>query len=202
MLSQSSVVLSDVSLAVAPKDFISIVGPSGSGKSTLLGILGTLDAATMGEVLIDGTSTAGLSAAALAKLRASTLGFVFQSFCLLPRLSSLEQLLVPALYGPLGMAAYRKRAMECLEAVGLAAFASYAPHQLSGGQKQRVAIARALMNNPRVILADEPTGALDQKSGAEIVALLSRLNEQGITILIVTHDELVASQTKTPDPHV
>lgn len=186
-------VLHGVSLSIAKGDFVAITGASGSGKSTLLSLLGTLDAPTSGDVFINGQRTGALAANALASFRNSHIGFVFQQFHLLPRTAAADQVMLPALYGRnVNTGAAHLAARERLKDVGLAGYERHLPSQLSGGQQQRVAIARALMNNPSLILADEPTGALDQASGHQIMALLQHLNEAGLTIVIVTHDASIA----------
>ena len=189
--------LSGVTLRIEHGELVAIVGPSGSGKSTLLGLIGTLDAPTSGELFIDGVPTRALDARQLARLRGSSIGFVFQNFHLLPRATALEQVLLPAQYGHRGgRGELGRRAREKLDFVGLADRAGHLPSQLSGGQQQRVAIARALMNEPSIVLADEPTGALDQATGREIIDLLVRLNASGVTVVIVTHDPAVAARAR------
>jgi putative ABC transport system ATP-binding protein len=190
---KTSQVLGDVNLTVQEGEFVAIVGPSGSGKTTLLSLLGTLDVPTAGEVLFEGKSTSRLAPDRLAALRNASIGFVFQHFHLLPRTSAIDQVLLPARYAPGGLnRRARAEAERRLDEVGLADYACHTPNQLSGGQQQRVAIARALMNAPKVILADEPTGALDQASGRSILDLLCLLNAKGLTVIIVTHDQAVA----------
>lgn len=189
--------LAGVSLRIERGEFVAIVGPSGSGKSTLLGLMGTLDSPSSGELFIDGVATHALNARALASLRGSRIGFVFQHFHLLPRASALEQVLLAAQYGSRGSTRrLEHKAREKLDIVGLGNRAGHLPSQLSGGQQQRVAIARALMNDPQIILADEPTGALDQATGCEIMDLLAKLNSAGVTIVVVTHDQAVAARSK------
>ena len=187
--------LDQVTLTVQPGEFIAIMGPSGCGKSTLLNMLGALDQPTTGEVWVAGENVARLKN--VDKFRAQTIGFIFQLHNLLPTMTALENVEVPMI-GQVGSASERrKRAQELLTLVGLGARAGHLPSQLSGGQRQRVAIARALANRPALILADEPTGALDSQSGAEILALLAELNQQqGTTIAVVTHDRLVAQSTQ------
>jgi putative ABC transport system ATP-binding protein len=187
-------VLSEATLVIEEGEFVAIVGPSGSGKSTLLGLLGTLDAPTSGELLIEGVATGRLDTDELAALRNSRIGFVFQHFHLLPRTTAIDQVALPALYSRHGVSrTVAAAARQRLEDVGLVNYTLHKPTQLSGGQQQRVAIARALVNNPRLILADEPTGALDQQSGHGIMELFARLNASGITIVVVTHDAAVAN---------
>ncbi|MBP5285739.1 MAG: ABC transporter ATP-binding protein [Kiritimatiellae bacterium] len=189
--------LDGVSLAVDEGEFVAIMGASGSGKSTMLNILGCLDVPTKGSYRLDGTEVAARSAAELAKIRNRKLGFVFQSFNLLARTSAIENVELPDLYmGRLRAKERRVRAMELLGRVGLKGRESHTPAQLSGGQQQRVAIARALMNNPPVLFADEPTGNLDTKSSVEIMELFSELSSEGITIVMVTHEDDIAAYAK------
>jgi len=188
--------LHGVSLNVAPGEFMAIMGPSGSGKSTLMNIIGCLDSATEGSYRFEGTDTATLSEIALAHLRNRGIGFVFQSFNLLPRLSSLGNVALPLVYSGVPRAERDARAQAMLEAVGLGDKPRSRPSQLSGGQQQRVAVARALVNNPQLLLADEPTGALDSKTGVEVLALFRDLNRQRhVTVVLVTHDPEVARAT-------
>ncbi|MEJ1160799.1 ABC transporter ATP-binding protein [Prosthecomicrobium sp. N25] len=184
--------LAGASFRIARGSFVAVMGPSGSGKSTLMNLIGCLDRPTRGRLLIDGVDVAALPSDALAAIRRKTIGFVFQSFNLLPRLTALENVGMPLSYGGVSTRARRGRSAELLAAVGLADRGRHYPPQLSGGQKQRVAIARALVNDPSLILADEPTGALDSRTGREILALMQRLNRDGRTIVVVTHDEEVA----------
>lgn len=181
-----------VSLVVEPGEAVAVMGPSGSGKSTLLGILGCLEPATQGEYWLEGQNVAWLSAARLADLRGRYLGFVFQSFNLLPRLTARENVELPLVYAGVPPRQRRELAHEMLGRVGLAERMSHLPAQLSGGQQQRVAIARALVNRPRLILADEPTGALDSATGRDILALLRQVNAEGTALVVVTHDPAVA----------
>ena len=185
-------VLEDVSLSVEPGEMLAVMGPSGSGKSTLLNILGCLDSPSGGDYWLAGESVAGLNAERLAALRNRYIGFVFQSFNLLPRLTALQNVELPLLYAGVPAAKRRVRAAGLLEDMGLTDRAGHFPRQLSGGQQQRVAIARALANRPALILADEPTGALESRSGEAILALFRRLNRAGVTLLVVTHDPVVA----------
>jgi putative ABC transport system ATP-binding protein len=188
--------LDDVSLDIAQGEFVAIMGPSGSGKSTMMNMIGALDVPTSGRLLIDGHEVAQLSAGEQAVLRNRTIGFVFQQFNLLPRTTALQQVMLPCVYTRPRVRDAEAAARRCLEQVGLGERLNHRPNQLSGGQQQRVAIARALVNNPKIILADEPTGALDTCTSEEIMALFARLNEQGITIVIVTHEPSVAGATK------
>lgn len=186
-------VLEKASLGLSAGDFVALVGPSGSGKSTLLNLIGLLDRPDQGEIFIDGRSMASLSAAGTARLRNELIGFVFQSFHLLSRLTAWENVALPLLHRGVGPAERRAAALAILERVGLSDRAGYQPEQLSGGQRQRVAIARALVTEPRLILADEPTGNLDSTTGLQVMQLLRQLNRDlGVTILMVTHDRDMA----------
>lgn len=188
--------LDGVSFSVPRGDYCAIVGPSGSGKSTMMNILGGLDTPTEGRIVIDGADIGTLSDEQLAGFRNQTIGFVFQSFNLLPRLSALENVELPMIYGGVLPKERRQRASELLHRVGLGERMGHRPTQLSGGQQQRVAIARALAGRPALVLADEPTGALDTHTGQEILALFRQLNREGTTIVIVTHDHEVAAATR------
>ncbi len=190
------VALNHIDLSVAQGEFLAIMGPSGSGKSTLMNVLGLLDRPSSGQFWFAGADVARESDAGLARLRREQLGFVFQSFNLFPRVNARNNVAQPLVYAGVAPRAREQRANAMLERVGLAERAGNRPHQLSGGQQQRVAIARALVNEPAVILADEPTGALDSATGASILGLLKDLNAQGVTILMVTHDEQVAGHAK------
>jgi putative ABC transport system ATP-binding protein len=188
--------LADANLKVEQGEFVAIVGPSGSGKSTLLSILGCLDVPTSGEYLLEGQNVAKLSENRLAQIRNQKIGFVFQSFNLLPRMSIWENVETPLLYAGVGAAERKERVAKALSQVGLLERAKHQPNEISGGQRQRVAIARALVTQPSLILADEPTGNLDSKTGAEILALMKELHRQGSTIVLVTHDPSVAAQAE------
>lgn len=185
-------VLKDISLVVTRGEFVCIMGPSGSGKSTLLNIVGCLDTPTSGEYYIRGSNVFGMNDNELARIRNREIGFVFQSFNLLPRLNAVENVEIPMLFAGVPSKLRRSRAMQALERVGLLERFSHLPGELSGGQRQRVAIARALINSPSIIVADEPTGNLDTLSSGEILSLFSELNSAGHTILMVTHDDDVA----------
>jgi len=189
--------LDGVSLDIDSGEFVAIMGASGSGKSTLLNILGCLDTPTSGSYMLDGMEIAQRSRKELAQIRNKKLGFVFQNFNLLPRTSAIEQVELPDLYmGRLSRRERRKRALQLLTRVGLGGRGTHTPAQLSGGQQQRVAIARALMNEPPVLFADEPTGNLDTKASVEIMNLFTELSQEGITIVMVTHEDDIAAYAK------
>lgn len=187
-------VLTDVSVTIDDGEIVAITGPSGSGKSTLMNIIGCLDRPTKGSYLLEGQDTGRLSDKKLAAIRNRHIGFVFQSFNLLPQYSALENVELPMLYANASPGAARKKAREALISLGLETRIKYKPNQLSGGQKQRVAIARAIVNTPSVILADEPTGSLDSKTGKEVLEVFKELNKSGKTVIIVTHDPEIARQ--------
>lgn len=188
------VALNGVSLRIEPREMVSIIGPSGSGKSTLMHIIGCLDKPTSGEYRLEGVQISKLNDNKLAEIRSKKVGFVFQSFNLLPRNTALDNVELPLIYG--GAGNRRQRALQALESVGLAQRAHHRPNELAGGEQQRVAIARALINNPSLILADEPTGNLDTQTSKEIMLLFQKLNEQGITIVLVTHEADIAAYTQ------
>jgi putative ABC transport system ATP-binding protein len=185
--------LRGIDLEVARGEFVALIGPSGSGKSTLMAIIGCLDSPTAGTYALDGEPVEKLSGSALARIRNEKVGFVFQTYNLLPRATVSRNVELPMLYAGVGRRQRRERALELLERVGIPEKADRLPAELSGGQRQRVAIARALANRPALLLADEPTGALDSKTGAEVLALFQELNRQGHSVLLVTHDPKIAA---------
>lgn len=188
--------LDDVSFEIKKGEFVAIIGPSGSGKSTLMHILGCLDHPTSGQYFLDGKNVASLNEKELATIRNQKLGFVFQSFNLLPRTSAQKNVELPLVYAKVGAKNRKQRAQDLLVKVGLAEKFLSTPATLSGGQQQRVAIARALINNPLIIFADEPTGNLDTKSSYEIMDILKKLNSEGITIIMITHEQDIANMAK------
>lgn len=189
-------VLKDVSLTVEEGEYVAIMGPSGSGKTTLMNIIGCLDRPTSGTYELAGENVLKLKDRELSDLRLKSIGFVFQSFQLMPRESAGENVALPLSYAGVRKKERRDRATKALERVGLGDRVNFRPTQLSGGQKQRVAIARAMVNHPKILLADEPTGALDSKSGEQIMELFDSLNEEGVTIVMITHDPKIAAKAK------
>ena len=189
-------VLKDVSLTVEEGEYVAIMGPSGSGKNTLMNIIGCLDRPTSGTYELAGENVLKLKDRELSDLRLKSIGFVFQSFQLMPRESAVENVALPLSYAGVRKKERRIRATKALERVGLGDRVNFRPTQLSGGQKQRVAIARAMVNHPKILLADEPTGALDSKSGEQIMELFDSLNEEGVTIVMITHDPRIAAKAK------
>ena len=189
-------VLNGISFRVNKNDFIAIIGPSGSGKSTLMNIIGLLDSATSGKYFLNGIDTSKFGEDELAELRNKTIGFVFQSFNLLPRATTFENVILPSIYAGISRNERLRKATEILKTLGLGDKLNNRPNQLSGGQQQRVAIARALMNDPELILADEPTGNLDTKSGQDVMKILKNLNREGKTIILITHETEIAKHAK------
>ena len=189
-------VLKGLNLEVKEGEYVAFMGPSGSGKSTLMNILGCLDSLTSGTYILDGQDVSTIKGDALAEVRNKKIGFVFQTFNLLPKMTAVENVALPALYEGVKKAERIKRATEALESVGLGERIHHKPNEMSGGQRQRVAIARAIINNPKILLADEPTGNLDSKSGEEVLEIFKKLNDSGTTIVMVTHEEDVAEHCK------
>jgi len=188
--------LDNVSITIQQGDYLSVMGPSGSGKSTLLNALGLLDRPTSGHYILDGVDTTSLNDSALTKLRADKIGFVFQSYHLIPRLSARENIELPMMLAGISSKQRTKRAQELAERLGIEQRIDHLPNQLSGGQRQRVAIARSIAMKPSLLLADEPTGNLDSASGTDVIHLLEELNEQGITLVVVTHDKEMGNRAK------
>ena len=195
MGSETVYALRDISLRVLPNEYLAIMGPSGSGKSTLLNILGCLDTPSAGHYVLDGEAVSAMKGDALADVRNRKIGFVFQTFNLLSRATALQNVELPLIYTGLSRRLRRERAKATLDRVGLSDRMSHRPNELSGGQRQRVAIARALVNEPAILLADEPTGNLDTRTGEEILSIFDNLHQQGQTVLVVTHEEDVARRT-------
>ena len=189
-------VLHDVSFCMEEGEYVAIMGPSGSGKSTLMNIIGCLDKPSSGNFFLDGQDISRCSENQMSDLRLHKIGFVFQSFHLLPRQSALVNVEMPLGYAHVPKKERRERALRALDRVGLSDRVNFRPNQLSGGQMQRVAIARAIVNNPKLLLADEPTGALDSKSGAQVMELFQKLNEEGVSVLMITHDADIAAHAK------
>jgi len=189
-------VLKGLNLSVSEGEYVAFMGPSGSGKSTLMNILGCLDSLTSGKYILDNQDVSTIKGNALAEIRNKKIGFVFQTFNLLPKMTAVENVALPALYAGIKKAERIKRATEALESVGLGERIHHRPNEMSGGQRQRVAIARAIINNPKILLADEPTGNLDSKSGEEVLEIFKKLNDNGTTIVMVTHEEDVAEHCK------
>jgi putative ABC transport system ATP-binding protein len=188
--------LSGVNLGVERGEYVAIMGPSGSGKSTLMNLIGCLDTPTSGSYVLNGREVARMTDDELAAIRNQEIGFVFQTFNLLPRTNALQQVELPLVYSGLARKERRERAVKALEAVGLGDRMNHQPNEMSGGQRQRVAVARALINDPSILLADEPTGNLDSQTGAEIMALFADLNRRGNTIVLVTHEEDIAAHAR------
>lgn len=189
-------VLKDVNFSMEEGEYVAIMGPSGSGKTTLMNIIGCLDKQTSGTFFLDGQDIMSCSENDMSDIRLNKIGFVFQSFHLLPKQSALANVEMPLNYARVPKKERKERALKALERVGLADRVDFKPNQLSGGQMQRVAIARAIVNNPKLLLADEPTGALDSKSGAQVMELFQRLNDEGVSVLMITHDADIAAHAK------
>ena len=186
-------VLKNVDFSMEEGEYVAIMGPSGSGKTTLMNIIGCLDQPTQGQFFLDGEDVSKCTENQMSDIRLRKIGFVFQSFHLLPRQSALTNVELPLNYAKVSKKERRERAFQALERVGLADRVDFLPNQLSGGQMQRVAIARAIVNNPKLLLADEPTGALDSKSGAQVMELFQKLNDEGVSVLMITHDAEIAA---------
>lgn len=191
-----STVLKGIDLEVKEGEFLAVLGPSGSGKSTLMNIIGCLDVPTAGEYILDGRQIGNQDERTLAKIRNQEIGFIFQSFFLMQRQTALQNVKLPLVYADVPEREQNERAAEMLRRVGLEDKMNYYPNQLSGGQQQRVAIARAMCNNPAILLADEPTGALDQKTGRQVMELFHKINDEGKTIIMITHDANIAAHAK------
>ncbi|MBQ7850041.1 MAG: ABC transporter ATP-binding protein [Clostridia bacterium] len=189
-------VLKDINLRIVQGEYLSILGPSGSGKSTLMNIIGCLDTPTKGSYILHGRQVDDMNEKELARLRSKEIGFVFQNSQLLPRLTAQQNVELPLIYADVSTKERKRRAKEMLERVGLSDRMGHYPNQLSGGQQQRVAIARALVGNPSILLADEPTGALDQKTGRQVMQLFQSLNDEGRTVIMITHDMNVAANAR------
>ena len=189
-------ILKDVNLTIERGEYLSVLGPSGSGKTTLMNIIGCLDTPTTGSYTLDGSLIEEMSEVELARIRSREIGFVFQNSQQLPRLNALRNVEMPLIYAGVSPRERRRRAVQMLERVGLSDRMDHLPNQLSGGQQQRVAIARALVGNPAILLADEPTGALDQKTGRQVMALFQELNQEGRTVIMITHDMNIAAYAR------
>ena len=189
-------VLKNVDFSMEEGEYVAVMGPSGSGKTTLMNIIGCLDQPTQGQFFLDGEDVSKCTENQMSDIRLRKIGFVFQSFHLLPRQSALTNVELPLNYAKVPKKERRERAFQALERVGLADRVDFLPNQLSGGQMQRVAIARAIVNNPKLLLADEPTGALDSKSGAQVMELFQKLNDEGVSVLMITHDAEIAAHAK------
>ena len=189
-------VLKNVDFSMEEGEYVAIMGPSGSGKTTLMNIIGCLDQPTQGQFFLDGEDVSKCTENQMSDIRLRKIGFVFQSFHLLPRQSALTNVELPLNYAKVPKKERRERAFQALERVGRADRVDFLPNQLSGGQMQRVAIARAIVNNPKLLLADEPTGALDSKSGAQVMELFQKLNDEGVSVLMITHDAEIAAHAK------
>ncbi len=188
--------LNNISLVIQKNEYVALMGPSGSGKSTLMNIIGCLDTPSSGDYILNGKNVSTLDDNQLAEIRNKEIGFVFQTFNLLPRLTAFENCILPLVYAGIGRKERDKRAMEVLDSVGLADRVKHKPNELSGGQRQRVAIARALINHPSIILADEPTGNLDSKTSAEIMSIFDEIQSRGNTVILVTHEEDIARHAR------